>query len=294
MSETNSSSADAYSKENPREASPEEVPEQSKEQSPEQSSEQSSGQSSEEAEDSEPQEPGTNPEAKAESSQSPDTATAQNPWQAIWSPQYNAYYFYNNETQETTWTNPLSPSDGASSSQQSVTGESSRQNTSQSTPQYDALQAAAIAQGIDPALAYLDPTLAAGPAGSSSHLAFTAKFNAKSGAFARPDARDPTHMSEYERAKRMSEFYFDVGAWEKEVAERYEAEADAGGKKRKRPTKKDLVWVYSRPLCFCYLTPAFRNGTKSRKNKRRLRRPLGSVRDTCQCCLYLPWACIWT
>jgi len=43
----------------------------------------------------------------------------------------------------------------------------------------------------------------------------------------------------------MSEFYFDVGAWEKDVeardrAEKEEQEAGTGGK-RKRPSKKDLV-----------------------------------------------------
>jgi hypothetical protein len=40
----------------------------------------------------------------------------------------------------------------------------------------------------------------------------------------------------------MSEVYFDVGAWERDVEERKRAEAAEGeGKKRKRPTKKDLV-----------------------------------------------------
>jgi hypothetical protein len=42
----------------------------------------------------------------------------------------------------------------------------------------------------------------------------------------------------------MSEFYFDVGAWERDVEARnkaeIEAEAEGEGKKRKRPTKKDL------------------------------------------------------
>lgn len=104
------------------------------------------------------------------------------------------------------------------------------------------MQAAALAQGIDPALAHLDPSLAAGPS-SLPGGAFTAKFNARTGAFAKSDARDPTHLSEFERAKRMSEFYFDVGAWEKDLehrnTEEYQEEED---KKRKRkPSKKDLV-----------------------------------------------------
>src|SRR5215510_6021838 len=40
------------------------------------------------------------------------------PWQAIFSPQYNTYYFYNSVTQETTWINPLQP-DSASSGEPS-------------------------------------------------------------------------------------------------------------------------------------------------------------------------------
>jgi hypothetical protein len=45
----------------------------------------------------------------------------------------------------------------------------------------------------------------------------------------------------------MSEFYFDVSAWERDVearkrAEKEEEESGVGGK-RKRPSKKDLVSV---------------------------------------------------
>jgi len=48
----------------------------------------------------------------------------------------------------------------------------------------------------------------------------------------------------------MSEFYFDVGAWEKDVEERKRAEMaeeEAGGRKRKRPTKQDLVSYHLYP-----------------------------------------------
>ena len=46
----------------------------------------------------------------------------------------------------------------------------------------------------------------------------------------------------------MSEFYFDVNAWEKDVesrnrAEKVEEESGVVGK-RKRPSRKDLVSVY--------------------------------------------------
>jgi len=121
-----------------------------------------------------------------------------------------------------------------------VAGPSTSTNATASTPsltQWEQMQANAIAQGIDPSLAYLDPSLAAGPSLPSG--AFTAKFNARTGAFTAVDGRDPSHLSEYERAKRMSQFYFDVGAWEEQL-EQQDAAGEEGKKKRK-PTKKDLV-----------------------------------------------------
>ncbi|TRM67150.1 hypothetical protein BD626DRAFT_484877 [Schizophyllum amplum] len=164
------------------------------------------------------------------------------PWQAVFAPQYNAYYFFNNQTGETTWQNPLDPSASASSS---AAGPSISSAAEQPTPQqpqpyapYDAVQQAALQQGIDPALAYLDPTLASSSS-STPAQAFQAKFNARTGAFTAMNARDPSHLSEYERMKRMSDVFFDVNKWEQEVQTR-DAEEQEAGKKRKRPTKKDL------------------------------------------------------
>jgi len=162
--------------------------------------------------------------------------SAQGDWQAIWSPQHNAYYFFNSRTNETTWTNPLE--NGAS--QPSASSSSVQPNSDPSTSHYNAQAAAAAAQGIDSSLAYLDPTLGAGPSNPSG-FSYTARFNARTGTFAKPDARNPDHVSEYERMKRMSEFYFDVNAWEQDVEQRKAEEEAEGGKKRKKPTKKDLV-----------------------------------------------------
>ncbi|KAN0109516.1 hypothetical protein V8E52_009159 [Russula decolorans] len=141
--------------------------------------------------------------------------------------------------------NPNAPQEGdPSSSSSSASGATP---VPASIAQIYALQEAAAAQGIDPSLAYLDPSLAAGapsvPGGSSGGTYNSAaKFNAHTGAFARPDGRDPTHLSEYERMKRMSSVYFNMEQWEQEVAQRkgQEDEDAANGKKRKRPTKKDL------------------------------------------------------
>ncbi|KAI0649859.1 hypothetical protein C8Q79DRAFT_902411 [Trametes meyenii] len=163
-------------------------------------------------------------------------------WQAVWSPAHNAYYFYNSATHETTWANPLQDSNAeAGPSTTSADSATSPPSTTAASSSTVDLYAAAAAQGIDPALAFLDPSLAAGPSNPAA-FTYTAKFNARTGAFARPDSRDPTHLSEFERAKRMSEFYFDVNAWEGEVEMRklQEAQEEEEGKKRKRPTKKDL------------------------------------------------------
>ena len=196
------------------------------------------------------------PEAPSTSTSPPSSGN----WQAIWSPAHNAYYFYNTTTQETTWVNPLQPAAGepssSSSSSQpaSASASTTPPNAQEGAPsessagathvpasvaQIYALQEAAAAQGIDPSLAHLDPTLA-GPSAPGSAYTFSAKFNAHTGAFTKPDGRDPTHLSEYERMKRMSSVYFNMEQWEQDVAQRNEEE-EANGKKRKRPTKKDLV-----------------------------------------------------
>jgi hypothetical protein len=200
-----------------------------------------------------------------QSSAEPTSSTSTSPpssgnWQAIWSPAHNAYYFFNTTTQETTWVNPLQPAAGepssSSSSSQpaSASASATPPNAQEGAPegssagatpvpasvaQIYALQEAAAAQGIDPSLAHLDPTLA-GPSAANSAYSFSAKFNAHTGAFTKADGRDPTHLSEYERMKRMSSVYFNMEQWEQDVAQRNEEE-DANGKKRKRPTKKDLV-----------------------------------------------------
>ncbi|KAI0657583.1 hypothetical protein C8Q70DRAFT_1046179 [Cubamyces menziesii] len=175
--------------------------------------------------------------ASAPTASSASTGT----WQAVWSPAHNAYYFYNSVTQATTWVNPLQQ-DNAEAGPSSAPAAAA--STAQATPGASSstvdLYAAAAAQGIDPALAHLDPSLVAGT-GAPGAFTYTAKFNARTGAFARQDARDPTHLSEYERAKRMSEFYFDVNAWEKDVEMRKLQEAqEEESRKRKRPTKQDL------------------------------------------------------
>ncbi|KAJ6463940.1 hypothetical protein C8R45DRAFT_503957 [Mycena sanguinolenta] len=220
------------------------TPTQDKEKTPEPSPEPSSSKEdalvASEPESTSTTETSAEPPAESAPVVAPPTA-----WQAIFSPQFNTYYFYNSETQETTWVNPLVPPEPAAStsaapaaSAESGTEAGAAAETS-SIPHYAALQHAAMAQGIDPALAYLDPSLAGSSSAEGGPLSFQAKFNARTGQFAAMDSRSPAHLSEYERAKRMSEVFFDVAAWEQNLAEQNAAEAGAE-KKRKRPTKKDL------------------------------------------------------
>ena len=204
--------------------------------------------------------PSAEPEPPSSSTSTSPPSTGN--WQAIWSPAHNAYYFFNTITQETTWVNPLQPAAGEPSSSSSSSLPASASASASATPpnaqegapsgsssgaahvpasvaQIYALQEAAAAQGIDPSLAHLDPTLA-GPSAPGSAYSFSARFNAHTGTFTKPEGRDPTHLSEYERMKRMSSVYFNMEQWEQDVAQRNE-EDEANGKKRKRPTKKDLV-----------------------------------------------------
>lgn len=196
-----------------------------------------------EDEDDEDDELPAQPSQQPEHQEAQPQAAAADNWQAIYSPAHGAYYFYNTVTHETTWANPLQPPAAASSSTsppEASTSAAASTSTPAAAASLYALQEAAVAQGIDPSLAYLDPSLA-GPSARGSDT-FTAKFNSRTGAFARPDGRDPSHLSEYERAKRMSQAYFDVGQWEKDLEERNAEEEES--KKRKRPTKKDLVRLY--------------------------------------------------
>ncbi|KAI0332214.1 hypothetical protein GY45DRAFT_1321267 [Cubamyces sp. BRFM 1775] len=183
--------------------------------------------------------PGTSGSASASAHTAPSATTGT--WQAVWSPAHNAYYFYNSVTHETTWVNPLQQdnAEAGPSSPPPATASTAQATPGASSSTVD-LYSAAAAQGIDPALAHLDPSLVAGT-GAPGAFTYTAKFNARTGAFARQDSRDPTHLSEYERAKRMSEFYFDVNAWEKDVEMRKLQEAqEEESRKRKRPTKQDI------------------------------------------------------
>ena len=71
--------------------------------------------------------------------------------------------------------------------------------------------------GIDPDLAYLDPTLAHGPRAQIAG-GFAARFNARTGKFEGDPNRNPDSVSEFTRQRKKEEFYFDVGAHDSQRA----------------------------------------------------------------------------
>ena len=165
-------------------------------------------------------------------------------WQTAYSPSHNAWYFFNIRTGETTWTNPLQDPNAVPSTSQlpldlssdTTQGAPSSITTTTITP----MGQAAFEQGIDPELAHLVPSLAYGPL-STGPGTYSARFNVHTGKFTAADGRDPSHVSEYARAQRMSAVFFDVQEWEAEVAKRKADEDLEGPRRKKKPTKADLV-----------------------------------------------------
>ena len=150
-------------------------------------------------------------------------------WKAIFAPQHNTYYFYDSVTPETTWINPLSSEQQQQQAQPEASTTTFSPLSATATSVVDT-ETAALAQGIDPSL------LVPGCSGSSP--LFTGQFTPAS-------ARTPGHLWDHERTKRMSEFYF--GKWEEDLARRggrLMGEEGTKERKRKRPSKKDLVWFF--------------------------------------------------
>jgi hypothetical protein len=190
-----------------------------------------------------------NEEVMTQVTREPESQTQAVPgeWQTAYSAPHNAWYFFNTSTGETTWTNPLQDPNAVASCSQPPSDPSlattqvspSSTTTTDMTP----MGQAALEQGIDPELAYLDPSLAYGPL-SSGPGTYSARFNVHTGKFTAQDGRDPSHVSEYARAQRMSAVFFDVQGWETEVAKRKAEEDLEGPRRKKKPTKADLVSLH--------------------------------------------------
>jgi hypothetical protein len=161
----------------------------------------------------------------------------------VWDATRQAWYFWNSETQETTWTNPLEASSTVHDSKDAQVSE-----TVQKSKMTD--EEIATAHGIDPDLAYLDPTLYASEirqarTGTSTYST-SGVFDSRTGKFVPLSARathDPSRLSHANQADRQMSAFFDVHQYEEERKrdreEREEEEAQ-GSKRKKAPTKKEL------------------------------------------------------
>lgn len=186
------------------------------------------------------------------------------------------YYYWNRKTNTTTWTNPFedgsigsaaSEQPEASGSKATVPAKSQSPQPNSATPDPEAAKAVEGGQidspagptradfgGIDPELAYLDPTLASRARGAGGAGAYEARFNARTGRFEGDPSRNPDRVSDVQRAKRQNQFYFDYDGWQATLAQQQEqanlkraaGEFDDDSAKRLRPSKKEMDAIKAR------------------------------------------------
>jgi len=162
-----------------------------------------------------------------------------------------AWYFWNANTGEVTWTNPLEPT--LASSTHAAPARPAAPTPVQpplplgppppSTRAHDP-SFGLSSTDIDPDLAHLLPPDQRGMA-QADQGSQKALFNSRTGRFTASDyAYSVDHLDEYNRAKRMSSHYFDVDAWEKQKAEEHakrKRDEEMGVSSQKKITKKDMV-----------------------------------------------------
>ncbi|GAA5934638.1 hypothetical protein JCM1841_001790 [Sporobolomyces salmonicolor] len=167
------------------------------------------------------------------------------PWQAVFSPEANAWYFWNSETGQTTWENPLESSSTPTvpaPATDSATAAASAASTSEAAPAPAPADPTALPP-IDPELAWLDPSAAARTSSTGAQLA---RFNARTGRFQVDPSMNPDRISDFQRSNRQQEAYFDVTGWQtqlqgqgiKRSAEG--GDGEGGSATKKRPSSKQI------------------------------------------------------
>ncbi|BFZ59948.1 hypothetical protein YB2330_000970 [Saitoella coloradoensis] len=134
-------------------------------------------------------------------------AQPQDAWQAVWDSTHQAYYFYNTDTKEVTWTNPRVP---PGSGEEKAALEQQRQQLQQAQRAYGA-----VAQ--DPYAAYAGeeypyPHQAAAP-GTEEDYSLAARFNKRTGRFQADPKLDPSRHTVEARADRQMSAFFDTEQW---------------------------------------------------------------------------------
>jgi hypothetical protein len=152
-------------------------------------------------------------------------------WTAVWSAEANAYYFWNAKSNETTWENPLLAP--AASTSTLPTPAPATDPSGRAIISYD---------GIDPELAYLDPSYSR--ANSSAAPSFQARFNSRTGRFQGDPTMNPDRISEFSRGERQQNAFYDTASWQTSLEgkglKRSGEEAE-GGTRKKKPTAKEVV-----------------------------------------------------
>jgi hypothetical protein len=115
-------------------------------------------------------------------------------WQAIWEPSANAYYFYNSETQESTWLNPRLPPDEAAAHL------ANNPPTFNYAPDNYTLPQSIPAESAPDSV--YDP--------ETGEYGFTARFNARTGKFQNNPEHTAENFSTQGQIMRESREYFDV------------------------------------------------------------------------------------
>ncbi|GAA5841949.1 hypothetical protein JCM5353_004218 [Sporobolomyces roseus] len=153
-------------------------------------------------------------------------------WQAVFSAEANAWYFWNSATNETTWTNPKEQKSQAAQTTEST-------NLNESDPTTSAVHDGPTREAlppIDPDLAWLDPTAARATASGSGAGTQAARFNARTGRFQVDPKFTPDRISDFQRGHRQQEVYYDVKGWEHQLEgkglKRSAEESEEGNSKR--------------------------------------------------------------
>lgn len=144
----------------------------------------------------------------------------------------NQYYFHNSATNTTTWENPREGPSSAAPQIPTVPIDSTA--ITNNVGQYG---------GIDPDLAYLDPSLR--QSSTSSAPSYQARFNSRTGRFQGDPSMTPDRISEFKRGERQQEAFYDTASWQESLGGKGLkrsgiGEADGTGKPKKL-TAKELV-----------------------------------------------------
>lgn len=161
----------------------------------------------------------------------PPKLSKDSPWCPVYDPESKSYYFWNTETQETTWDHPengnITGTDDNRNTLEGATANTSANQSNQAATDYHQTyqeQAGQLQQGAQ----YADYQI-------------SAHFNAKSGKFeSDPLNRNPSNHTYAVKAVKHMHHYFDYDTWAEERGTKYMKGEDDEAEKKKKPTKKEL------------------------------------------------------